>query len=310
MNKALFLITAIVLISMPLSAQPNYPTEPLEGQLVYLDVENFLEAQSRLVADSDTVHVLQTYYFDKGSPGLKEFIQRHGLTSELIMGAMETDPYAYNQLPGLENELAGYQKKYTRELLRYKEVVADAMFPPTYLLIGANRGIGQASRPGQLITMVRNIGSENYFDRKLTTIIHELTHFQQARVIGFSEYSKMYQKENNMLDIILREGAAEFITYNLVRQNTDRYERLEYVEKREVELWKRFKEDLTKQDKSYWLWDSIDQDDTPILLGYTIGYKICESYYLNSDDKKQAINDILGIRNLEEFLEKSGYNPK
>lgn len=29
------------------------------------------------------------------------------------------------------------------------------MYPPTYLIVGANRGIGQASMAGQLITVTR-----------------------------------------------------------------------------------------------------------------------------------------------------------
>jgi hypothetical protein len=41
-----------------------------------------------------------------------------------------------------------------------------------------------------------------------------------------------------------------------------------------------------------------------------MGYKICESYYKNAKDKRQAIRDILEIKDFAAFLEKSRYREK
>ena len=45
-------------------------------------------------------------------------------------------------------------------------------------------------------------------------------------------------------------------------------------------------------------------------LGYYIGYKICESYYQSAKDKKQAIKDILEIKDFNQFLIDSKYEAK
>ena len=45
----------------------------------------------------------------------------------------------------------------------------------------------------------------------------------------------------------------------------------------------------------------------PADLGYYVGYKICESYYNKQKDKKKAIQEILTIKDWEEFYLKSGY---
>lgn len=309
MKQNYILINILLLLSsFAVQAQPNYPSSPYEAKLIFEDVDRFIEVFNSLTKSSDTLKILDEEYLTNGSSGLKEYISRHGLTASMLTKALANYPEVYNQLAKeFPKEKKKYQKKYTAEMVRYKAVINDAMFPPTYFLVGAYRGIAQASRPGQLVTIEKNWDNP---DRKFSTIIHELTHFQQARALGFGEYASTYGKENNMLDLILREGGAEFVTYYLVRKNTKSYPRLNYVNEREAELKDRFKKDLVNQDKSYWLWDSIDQDEVPILLGYTLGFKICEAYYEKASDKKQALKDILGIQDSTDFLAKSQYLSK
>jgi hypothetical protein len=48
----------------------------------------------------------------------------------------------------------------------------------------------------------------------------------------------------------------------------------------------------------------------PADLGYYVGYKICEAYYQAARDKKQAVKDILEMKDFNEFLKDSGYEQK
>jgi len=41
-----------------------------------------------------------------------------------------------------------------------------------------------------------------------------------------------------------------------------------------------------------------------------IGYKIAESYYSRAKDKKQAVKDILEIKDFNQFLKASRYDEK
>jgi hypothetical protein len=42
-------------------------------------------------------------------------------------------------------------------------------------------------------------------------------------------------------------------------------------------------------------------------MGYYMGYKIVQSYYNNAKDKRQAIKDILEIKDVRKFYEASKY---
>lgn len=51
-------------------------------------------------------------------------------------------------------------------------------------------------------------------------------------------------------------------------------------------------------------------EDWPNSIGYYVGFKICESYYQNAKDKKQAIKDIVEVTDCEEFFKKIKYDMK
>ena len=293
----------VLLVATNAFGQPNYPTDPEKGQLVFADVENFLSAYQKLTPQSDTIALLQSEYFDKASQGLKEYISRHGLTPEMLMEAMQSNPEQYESIASIMSNIQPFYSKYTSTLETFKKVVPTAMFPPTYLLIGANRGIAQASKVGQLVTITRMLDSDEHL---LKFIIHELSHFQQVMTMGINQYGALFGQKNNMLGLCLREGAAEFVT-QMVMKDITQTEALKYLNSHKKALKKRFKKDLSAQDKKFWLWESLDNKEAPKLLGYAIGYDICNTYYTNAQDKNQAMQDILGIVNAEEFLELSKY---
>ncbi|SNT19086.1 hypothetical protein SAMN05421640_2758 [Ekhidna lutea] len=304
--KSLLSIT-IVCACMMAEAQPAYPTTPAEAQVIYSDLDNFLTAFNLLEADSDSIAVLNENYFSKASPGLIEYIGRHGLTPEKLAKALGRNPDQYALLPDFRKKIKSFIKRYSKNLLTFHDVVPNAMYPPTYLIVGSNRGIAQASPKGQLVTIERAIDSP---EELLHLMLHELTHFQQALTLGFQNYIKTYSQTNNMLDLVLREGGAEFVSYYLVEKGKRPYRNKKYFEANEADLKARFITDLENQEQSYWMWESLSESNKHTLLGYTIGYKICEAYYLNAEDKNQALFDILGISNAQSFLQESGYFTK
>ena len=191
-------------------------------------------------------------------------------------------------------------------MMAFGQVVPNAMYAPTYLLVGANRGIGQASLPGQLITVTRVADNKEKLKKLM---VHELSHFQQAMAMGGQKYAALYAAPDNMLGLCLREGGAEFVT-SLVLNDITQSKALAYIEQDESKLKDRFKADLEAQDKEFWLWDSLNQDSHPKLLGYAMGYKICDSYYDQASDKKEALQQILRMDDAETFVASSGYfNP-
>jgi len=308
-TKLKFVLLLLLLVPASALAQPSFPTDPKNAEVVATDVKNFLEALERSAKGGDRKKILQEYYFDRATPGLKEYISRFGLDAEKLDAAIGKDPANYRDLAAFYDRLSEFEAVLKGRLSTLKEIHPNAMFAPTYLLVGANRGIGQASRVGQLVTVERRSGD---LDVLASLSVHEVIHFQQAMALGPQAYQALYSAKDNMLGLVLREGAAEFITYKLVNGNERAFMRLDHLKLNENQLWDRFRRDLRNQDKAFWLDVSFEDGNKgyPYLLGYAIGYRIVEAYFEGAADKEKAFQDILAIRDSGAFLNESGYTPK
>ena len=56
------------------------------------------------------------------------------------------------------------------------------------------------------------------------------------------------------------------------------------------------------------MWDSIGAQDRPILLGYAVGFRICQAaYYAAAEDKTAALQTLLAMPDPRAVLTASGY---
>ena len=301
-NFLILFTLLLTLLPYAANSQPNYPKSPDASEIHFTDIEHFVEAYHALSSDQDTLSVLQSLYFDRATPGLKEFISRHQLSPELLKAAIAESPERYAMIPEFLSNKAEIKGLHANLMQEYHEVLPNTMYAPFWLLVGANRGIGQASKVGQLITITRVVDNPEKLKKLM---VHELSHFQQAMTMGPQQYGALYAQKNNMLGLCLREGGAEFIT-SLVLGDITQTKALAYLEENEDELRKQFSRDLETQDTKFWLWESLHQDGNHGLIGYAMGYKICKAYYDQAGDKEAALHDILQMENPEAFLMKSG----
>ena len=223
------------LMTISISSQPNYPQTAKEASLISRDIKNFIEAFHELSTNSDALQVLQQKYFDKATPGLNEYIRRFDLNANILKNAIQKNPNEYLKIQNFYNQITTLEQDYIKELEVYKNVLPSSIFPPTYLLVADYKGIGQASKFGQLISIEKKCVDDLEILKNM--IIHELTHFQQALSMGIEKYGSTYGKKDNMLELILREGGADFVTYKLVRKNEDQFTKLKNYEKDETALW-------------------------------------------------------------------------
>ena len=303
-KKSFFSVVVLyLLVAFHTYAQPNYPRNPQDAKIIYSDLIHFTAAYQELATNTDTLQVLQNRYFDRGSDGLKEFVKRHQLTPELLKYAISENPDRYELIPAFLSNINEIEKQYQSLVHDFHNAIPNAMYPPTYLLVGANRGIGQASLVGQLITVTRPIDN---MDKLQNIMAHELSHFQQAIAMGGQKYGELYTSPNNMLGLSLREGGAEFLA-SLVVGDITQSEALDYIEKNEIRLKEQFLTDLETQNKDFWFWASLDQKLYPKLLGYAMGYKICKNFYEIAPNKTAALLEIMNIQDAEAFLKSSGY---
>lgn len=283
--------------------------DPLRTEIVTTDIANFWTAFDAASPDF-SAGIFQKSYLDKGSPGIKGFtkgrIESAGNLSKIVKRHAEY----YGSIRESTLRIEGMKDPIRQSLVKLKDLYPESVFPPVYFVIGALNSGGTTSRSGLII------GAEMYgltantpmteLNDWLKTVIkpvdeiphvvaHELVHFQQRYDGG------------TLLAGSIREGAADFIAELISGKHINGHVH-EFANPREKELWLEFKERMHKKDFSGWLYS--DAGDRPHDLGYWMGYQITKSYYDHAADKKQAIADIMDIRDFDKFLKDSRYEER
>ena len=303
--RTMTLVTCALLSVSVANSQSNLTSDPNNASFVYEDVELFLSVYNSLHKDSDTLSVLQKEYLDKGSVGLKEYINRHGLNAELMKEAIQNSPEEYDSLKWVLGKLKQLDSDYKEICTKYSEIMAKAVFAPTYFVVGANRGIAQASKEGQLVS-VTVFANQKMFKKLIPTIIHELTHFQQKNTMGFEKYVDLYSqnRQDDLLGFAVREGVAEFMTMLVTGSITQARTLQYYKEQDENKLWVKFTSDVENKLTKEWLWETVGKDNH--LIAYVMGYFIAQGYYDKASDKGQAIDELLKAEDDMNLFIKSG----
>jgi hypothetical protein len=115
----------------------------------------------------------------------------------------------------------------------------------------------------------------------------------------------------NLLEQSLIEGGADFVGERSSGGNING--RLwSFAIPNEHSLWQEFTAAMHGTDVSQWLYNQGSSTATstrPGDLGYFIGYRIAEAYYLKQADKTAALRDIIEMKDADDFLARSGYSP-
>jgi hypothetical protein len=297
-------------------AQEKANQDPAKARLVTSDIDNFWRAYD-LAAKETTPEkrkeIFQREYLDKGSIGLQDFIKLRIRNSESLLSTIDRQPLYYASIRKETLKVSAMSGKIRESFRKLKNLYPDAVFPDVYFTIGRLSSGGTTSKSGLLI------GTEMYgrtkdtptaelndwlkevlkpIDNLPAIVAHEIIHFEQNTI----ESSKLLARSIN-------EGAADFIGEMVAGQMINPHLHT-YGNPREHELWKEFQQEMQGTTYTKWLYNGSAVKDRPADLGYYMGYKICEAYYKNAKDKKQAIKDILTIKDFNKFLQDSKYAEK
>ncbi|UCF19066.1 MAG: hypothetical protein JSU87_14215 [Gemmatimonadota bacterium] len=297
----------VLLANGQLQAQitDNLATDPGEARFVYEDVQNFLRAHEMLSSTADTVAILQAEYFERGTPGLNLFVEKYDLTPERLAKAIREHPEDYAALGDRLAWLRAEEQVNREAFTELKGHLPTVVYPPTYYLVGAWRGIGSGSVEGQLITIEKKASAGPKHDMR-TLLVHELVHFQQGMAIGYEKYIALFGPEKSLLGLTIREGTAEFFA-DLVTGQFTQEEAREYVMSHEGELWQRFQGEMNGSETGDWMWQQPSDPEQPPHVAYVLGARIVKSYYDSGADRERAVNEILSVTDYESFLDRSGY---
>lgn len=131
-------------------------------------------------------------------------------------------------------------------------------------------------------------------DKIPAIVAHELMHFQQRL------------DPQTLLDYAIMEGSCDFLA-SLVNKGKFNEPVYRYGYANEAQLKKEFLAAMDGTDNRRWLYSGAPEGERPADLGYFMGFRITEAYYNKARDKRQAIADILHVKDFKRFLADSGY---
>lgn len=296
----------------PADEKPNRPNrDPDAAELVFSDIDLFWKAFDGATADN-RAKVLKEEYLAKGSLGLKEFTRVRIGNAEELAKTIERRPKYYAALRESSHKAATYKDAIRANLRKLKELYEPAVFPSVYFVIGRMTSGGTITNKGLLIGVdMYGMSKDTPVDeldgwhRAVLKPISEIPHIVAHELIHFQQ--KYTNVNSSLLGMSIMEGSADFIgekvSGSLINLHLHKY-----GNPRERELWAEFKQAMDGKDLSNWLFQGDRVKNRPADLGYFIGYKICESYYKDAVDKKEAIKAILEIKDFKEFLKASRYD--
>jgi hypothetical protein len=315
---ALFVVLLAALVQMSASGQSRdkLNRDPDEVKFVTSDIDNFWRAYD--LAEKETeraakVRIFQTQYLDKGSDGLKDFLRLRVKSADALVDRIAQIPKYYASIRRPTLDVAKMQKSLRASFRKFKRLYPDAVFPDVYFLIGVTNSGGTTGPSGLLIgaemyglTPVTPMGEVSNWLRAVLApvknlpaiVAHESCHYNQS-----------LEGQKTLLAKALQEGSCDFVGELVSGSNINNHLK-KYAATRHAEIWQEFRSEMNGPDISKWVYNGATSKDRPGDLGYYVGYRISEAYYRRARDKKQAVRDILNIKDIPQFLTASGYDGK
>lgn len=307
------LIVVAILVCAPVEAAPqqrltsNVTPDATEAEFVYDDIENFLHAREAIAGGLDSAEALRTLYFDRASPGLLMFVEKYDLTVERLLAAMEKYPEAYARIGESLGALQEQKPSFVSAYEAIERTLPGAVFPPTYFVVAGYRGIGSGSIEGPLISIEKNTPRSIREGDLVPTLVHEMVHMEQLAAVGEAYFDIFSGPGRTLLANSIREGGATWMAELITGGSRHKNEARDYYLAHEAQLWEAFSRDMYGTEMGDWLWETPANPEQPQDLGYAIGARIVETYYVNADDPGRAAVEIMSITDYPDFLRRSGY---
>jgi hypothetical protein len=306
-----FIALALALAAAPLAAQTR--TDPDSVQLVTTDVAHFWEAWHAMAGArtrADSLQLLQTLYFDRGTPGLRDFTTSRIGSADKLLATIQRRPRYYAAVERTTQDLSVVVPELRKDLRTFARLYPGAAFPDVYFTIGRLNSGGTTGDAGLLI------GTEMYSADSTTPrdeltdwersvlhspgaipclVTHELVHYQQPDLT----------EQPPLLVAVIREGSADFVA-ELACGSTINVEAYRWADQHRAELIAEFRQKMDGTDYSGWLYGVNQVPGRPADVGYWMGYQISKAYYDQASDKAQALRHILRPSDYKRLWEESG----
>lgn len=309
MRFFVFIPLVIAALATPAAAQRTF-SDPAQARLITDDIPRFwaaFDARARL----GPTRSFDSLYIRPGSRGLRDWTKLRLDSAATLGRTVDWASAYYASARASTLRIREAEAAIRASFEKLASLYGNARFPDVYFLIGRLSSGGTTSDAGLLI------GAEMYgrtdsaslaglsdwlrevlrpVDDVPGIVAHELVHFQQG------------QSGRTLLDQSLREGSADFVGEMISGMNINAHVHawVRAVPERERSLWAEFQPAMDGTSTAGWF-SSTNVRERPKDLGYYMGYRIAQAYYEGAADKREAIRDIITLRNAHDFLKKSGY---
>lgn len=319
------LFTLGLLSLMPASfamAEPTKPvatpevkpgSDPERVKIVATDVSQFWEAFARALPQN-RLSVFQKDYVSRGSIGLKDYMEQRTIDLSSLVGAVDTHRDYFTAIRENALKAIALQEPLRESLRKFKALYPDASFPDIYFIIGNLQSRGSLTKNGLIIavevfSMGPNIPTSEFEDpdKMYLNPIVDLHGSVMQQIVRYQQFPNGFL--TTVLAESLLEGSANFLSELAI--GTPFNEALHtYGDAHERELWLQFKQDMRTSKFNQWLFNRETMVGKPAELGAYMGYRITQAYYNRIPDKKQAIKEIVTVRDFNRLLNESHYGDK
>jgi uncharacterized protein YjaZ len=317
MKFTLFTATLLLFFnSQSIAAQIKLHTE---------DLPRFYQAFDSVLTTKDSLKQLEyikSLYVDRASAGLKEFMELRGGNAIEWRKMMLTEQQRLIEKRPWIMSVLQQQATLEQKIHRFKKLYPDFREGDIYFCVGINNSGGTIQ--DKTVYIGTEVVASNKKNWAVPIVLHEFTHTQQwvqRNILSLQSSDSLaneyMRSHTELLGKCIEEGMADFVSElvngkRLAKTNPNGH--TAFGLKNEAAIWNAFKQEmfLPFDDKMGWLYREREINGKKMSdLGYFVGHQICKSYYNNSDNKKQALKEMLELNltdeNARKFLAASGY---
>ena len=301
----------------------NVWSQNTNQNFVTTDIDNFWNAYDKITSTKDSAtqyNFLNKLYIEKGTAGLKAFMQVKGYTAKSWIDALNKYPLFWQSIRSKTLKTKDFASEIEKEVEKLRKLYPALKPAKVYFTIGALQSNGTTLDSLVLIGAEMAMGDKDvvttefskqrgdflkgYYGSNPTKDVvflnvHEYVHTQQKRY-GY-----------DLLSQSVFEGVAEFMAV----QTTGKFSSLtfmSYGKSNDARIKAKFSTEMFYSFWNNWLYNDLENEFKERDLGYYVGYAICEKYFEQAKDKKQAIKELIELDYgdrvaVENFVEKSGY---
>lgn len=250
-------------------------------------------------------------------------MKARGYTSKSYIEAIKQYPLFWSSIRSNMFRAKDFSAEISENVAKLKVLYPDLRPAKIYFTVGAFRSGGTTMDSlvliGSEIAMVDDQTDVHEFQTALPdlynyfktnpiktlvfTNVHEYVHTQQKTT-----------EANNLLGQAVLEGVAEFLAEKATGK-ASAAPALSYGKTHRKRVQEVFSSVMFNGANGFWLYNDEENEFGTRDLGYYVGYAICESYYNRSNNKKQAIKEMIELdynneMDLDRFVTHSGYFEK